>query len=66
MRREMPREKEAYRDNLRSLLEFTGGKHLMSANDVAGYCGKDTRTVKKLFDFTGYVTVETLARRMSE
>ena len=62
----MPREKEAYRDNLRSLLESTGGKHLLSAFEVAGYCGKDVRTVKKLFDFSNYITAETLARRMSD
>jgi len=62
----MAREKESYRDNLEALLTHFGGRHLLSASDVASYCGRDRRTVVKLFQIpkTG-ITAETLARRMS-
>lgn len=61
------REHEAYRDNLESLLEFFGNKRLLTASDVAEYCGRDRRFVKQLYDIprTG-ITVNTLARKMCQ
>lgn len=61
------KEHEAYRDNLESLLEFFGNKRLLTASDVAEYCGRDRRFVKQLYDIprTG-ITVNTLARKMCQ
>ena len=67
----MPREKEAYRDNLESLLEFLKNKHndnrhLMTIKDVCEYTGRSFDFIKKHYGIskTG-VTVETLARKLS-
>lgn len=63
----MSREKPAYRDNVEALLRYSGGKHLLTVSDVAAYCGRDRRTVIRKYDLRpGGITVETLARRMSE
>ena len=62
----MPREKEAYRDNLVALMEYFGEKRLLTARDVARYCGRDYRYVQKLYQIgKGGITLPTLARKMS-
>ena len=48
----MPREKEAYRDNLESLKEFLDKKygdnrHLMNVKDVCEYMGRSFDFIKK-------------------
>ena len=61
------KEPEAYRDNYESLLQFFGGRMLLSQKDVAEYCGKDRRTVARLYCIgKDGITVPTLARRMSK
>ena len=61
----MPREKAEYRDNLEALLERFPTKMLLTAKEVAGYCGIDPRTAQKRYS-TGRegITIPTLARRM--
>lgn len=63
----MSREREAYRDNLADILEFTGGKRLLAVGEVRQYTGLgDNRTVKKRFPFRdGYISAPTLARCLS-
>lgn len=47
----MPREKEAYRDNLEQLMLAFPGKKELSQAEVARYLGKDRRTVAKKYSF---------------
>lgn len=63
----MPREKEAYRDNLERIIEAFPGKEVLLVSEVARWLGKDPRTVKKLFPFKdGFgITIATLARCLS-
>jgi len=62
----MPREKEAYLDNLEQLTEFFDGKRLLTARDVASYCGRDARYVRRIYKIGREgITLPTLARRMS-
>lgn len=61
----MPRERPAYRDNLQDILEFTGGKRLLTVDDVRRYTGlKDCRTIKRRFPYfsQGAIAAATLAR----
>lgn len=60
------REHESYRDNYEALLSYFGRDHnLLSAKDVAKYCGKDARTVSRLYGIaTSGITIPTLARKM--
>jgi len=61
----MPREKPEYRDNYEALREHFPDKMMLTAKDVADYCGRDPRTVRKLYDISREgITVPTLARRM--
>ncbi len=57
----------AYRDNLRSILEFSGGRHVLSIGEVRDYTGfRDYRAIKKRFPFRdNYISAETLARCLS-
>ena len=59
----MPREQTGYRENLQDILEYFGGKRLLSTNDVRAYTGiQDNRTLKKRFPFSdGYIGAVTLA-----
>lgn len=67
----MPREKEAYRDNLESLIEFLQKKygdnrHLMTAKDVCEYTGRSFDFIKKHYAIKKVgVTIETFARQLS-
>lgn len=50
----MPREKEAYRDNLEALKAFLDNKygderHLMTVKDICEYTGRSFDFVKKVF-----------------
>ena len=62
----MPREYEAYRDNLAALIEHFGRNHnLLSPTDVARYCGRDPRTVIKYFGIPKHgITIHTRARKL--
>lgn len=65
----MPREKPEYRDNYEALLQYSGGRMMLTASEVAKYLGKDVRTVIKLYNITNPrigITIPTLARRMCE
>lgn len=61
----MSREKPEYRDNLEALMERFEGRMLLTAKDVATYCGIDPRTAQKRYSIGREgITVPTLARRM--
>lgn len=57
-------EAKFYRENLESVLEYFGNKHLLSQGEVCEYTGfRDHRTVRKRFPFVdGYISAETFAR----
>lgn len=61
----MAREKPEYRDNLEALIAAFPEKMLLTAREVAQYCGIDPRTAKRWYqiDRRG-ITIPTLARRM--
>lgn len=63
----MPRERPAYRDNLQDILEFFGGKRVLSIQDVRQYTGMvDLRTIKRHFPVRdGIISAATLARYLS-
>lgn len=57
-----------YRENLESVLEHFGRKHLLSAVEVCEYTGlKDTRTARKRYPYfiDGYISAETFAMCLS-
>lgn len=64
----MSREKAAYRQNLEDILTFTGGRRMLSMQDVRQYTGfKDNRSVKRRFPFVnGYISAATLASCLAE
>lgn len=67
----MPREKEAYRDNLESIIAFLKEKygdnrHLMTTSDVCEYIGRSYDFVKKHYEIEKPgVTAETFARKLA-
>ena len=62
----MPREKEAYRDNLEQILNFTGGKQVLNITEVANFTGIGRHTVVKKYPFKkGSISAATLARELS-
>ena len=62
----MAREYEAYRDNYEALISYFGRCHnLLTATDVAKFCGKHPRTVRKHYNIPKHgITMATLARKM--
>lgn len=60
------KEKDGYRLLLADILDYTGGRHLLTVADVKGFTGfKDNRTVKKKYTFKdGYIAASELARMM--
>lgn len=61
----MPREDEAYRDNLEQLYKYFLPRRLVYIADVARYLGCHKDTVKKRYNITKEgITLETLARRL--
>ncbi len=63
----MPREKEAYRDNLERIIEAFPGKEILSVTEVSRWMKKDPRTVKRVFPFKDGlgISIATLARCLS-
>ena len=67
----MPREREAYRDNLESLIAFLerkygDGRHMMTVKDVCEYTGRSFDFVKKYYGVKKMgVSIETFARNLS-
>lgn len=62
----MPREPDAYRDNLAELLAYFGRDHYhLSQKDAAKFLGLDPRTVRRIYgvDKDG-IALPTLARKM--
>lgn len=48
----MSRERSGYRENLQDILEFSGGRRLLTVADVKKYTGlADYRTIKRRFPF---------------
>lgn len=63
----MPREKEFYRENLEQILKFSGGRNMLSVNDVRQFTGiRDYRSIKRRFPFSdNYISAATLAACMA-
>ena len=62
----MPREKEAYRDNVERIKLMYPDKELLSRKEVCTFCKIDYRTASKMFTFkNNYISVATLARELS-
>lgn len=63
----MPREKEAYRDNLERILAAYPGREVLTLQEVSRYLKKDPRSVKRIFPFKPGlgISVATMARYMS-
>ena len=57
-------EPKAYRENLQDILEFSGGRRMLTISDVRAYTGLvDDRTIKRRFPFRdGYISAPTLAK----
>ncbi len=54
-----------YRDNLSSILEFSGDRHMLSLSEVKRYTGiaKDSAVHRRFpFFVGGYISAESLAR----
>lgn len=63
----MPREKEDFRAILADILEYTGGKRLLTIADVAAYLGIKPATAKKRYEITkDGIMAQTLARRLCQ
>lgn len=61
----MPREKEDYRTILEDILTATGGKRMLTIEDVIRYTGLGRKTVKKRYmPEGGPINACVLARRM--
>ena len=63
----MPREKEAYRDNLERIKNMYPDKELLRVSEVMRFLGmKNYNSVLKRFPFKdNYISVATLARELS-
>ena len=61
-------ESKYYRDNLEEILKFTGGRHVLTVNDVRKFTGIiDSRALHRHFPFNGsIISAATLARSMAE
>lgn len=59
----MSRERNAYRENLQDILEFSGGRRMLTVAEVKAYTGLiDYRTIKRRFPFKdNYISAPTLA-----
>ena len=63
----MPRELPEYRDNYEAICEKFPQKMLLTAVDVAAYCGIDPRTARRRYSISKEgITIPTLARRMCQ
>ena len=63
----MSRERVGYRENLQDILEFSGGRRMLTVAEVRTYTGlKDYRTIKRRFPFKDhYISAATLAKCLS-
>ena len=62
----MPREKEAYRDNLELLDRMFPDKNILTVSDVAKFSGCCYRVAKKIYPFKdNRISKATLARFIS-
>lgn len=63
----MPREKEAYRDNLSRILEAFPGREIITITELARWLHLDPRTVKRKFPIKEElgISVASLARFLS-
>jgi len=63
----MPRERLGYRETLADIIEFSGGKRMLSVGEVKAYTGfKDERSLKSRYPFDrGYISATVLASYMS-
>lgn len=64
----MPREKEAYRDNLERIAEKFPGQEMLSIAELSRWFRKDPRTIKKMFPAIKPgvgISIATLARYLS-
>ena len=63
----MSRELVGYRDNLEDILQFFGGRRVLTVSDVKSYTGiKNHGTVKKMFPFKdNHISAPVLARCLS-
>ena len=59
----MSREKEGFRENLQDILEFSGGRRLLTVTDVKAFTGlANHAAVKRRFPFKdNYISAATLA-----
>ena len=63
----MSREPEGYRQNLQDILDFFGGRRMLTVTDVKQYTGmRDHTAVKRRFPFVeNYISAPTLALCLS-
>lgn len=63
----MPREKEAYRDNLERVISAFPGREIITLTDLSKWLKMDPRTVKRKFPLKPGIgiSVATLARFLS-
>lgn len=62
----MARELDSYRDNLEDILQFTGGKRLLSLKDVSEYLGICCNTARTRYGVTkDGITAPALARKLA-
>ena len=63
----MPREKEAYRDNLERIIQAFPGQEVLTVHQVSKYLRRDPRTLKKVLPFKDGlgISIATLARILS-
>ncbi len=62
----MPREREAYRDNLECLNEFFPNENLLNVTELMRYTGKSRGVVLTYFQFrNGYISKVEVARQLS-
>lgn len=59
----MSRERLGFRENLQDILEFSGGRRMLTVADVKAYTGlSDYRSIKRRFPFRdNYISAPTLA-----
>lgn len=63
----MSRERVGFRENLQDILEFSGGRRMLTVAEVKAYTGLvDYRTIKRRFPFKdNYISAATLALHLS-
>lgn len=63
----MSRERAGFRENLQDILEFSGGRRMLTIAEVKAYTGlTDYRTIKRRFPFkNNYISAPTLALHLA-